>query len=82
MLNKDLKWATLTKPDWIGLHNESDQTSLLSNIEMTELVRTQIASETNTVLVVGMKEYENGWIEHTRGFIVNNNWPNLVPQAG
>jgi hypothetical protein len=82
MLNSDLKWATLTKPDWIGLHYESDQTSLLSDNEMTELLRTQIASETNTILVVGMKEYENRWIEQTRGFIVHNNWPNLVPQVG
>jgi hypothetical protein len=82
MLNSDLKWAKLTKPDWIGLHNESNQTSLLSNNEMTEILRAQIASETNTVLVVGMKEHENGWIEDTRGFIVHNNWPNQGPQVG
>lgn len=82
MLNKELKWTTLWKPNWIGEHVAENESSLISAQELINSLSTHFKSESNSILAVGMKESTEGWIEETRGFVVNDNWPHLVPQQG
>lgn len=82
MLEHNLKWTTLWKPDWIGRHSSKDDSSLLSNQQLVDLLNDHFKSNNNSILTVGMTESEDGWLEQTRGFIVNEDWPHLIPQQG
>ena len=75
MLSSDLKWCILDKPDWIGRHQRNVDFKQLSSNGMKEHLAKHFESDNKSVLIVGMIQTENGWIENTRGFVVNNNWP-------
>lgn len=76
MISDELKWCILEKPNWIGIYQQ--QTDALSSDEIKSMLQTHFESQNSSVLIAGMSKTENAWIEQTRGFVVNNNWPRII----
>lgn len=73
----NLKWCILEKPNWIGRHQTNNSTHLLDSIVLKDKLSEYFDANGKSVLVAGMVTTENGWIEQTRGFVVNSDWPNI-----
>ena len=79
ILDDNLKWTTVGKPDWIGNHQATDGHALQSHHQLSAFLADHFSNENQAVLCVGMKESDGIWQETKRGFVVNNNWPHSVP---
>ncbi|MBL4587419.1 MAG: DUF1853 family protein, partial [Flavobacteriales bacterium] len=75
MLSDNLKWKTIEKPNWIGTTQTTEDSELFSQQQMHEHLTYHFENETSSILLVGLNETHNGWVETTRGFVVNNLWP-------
>lgn len=75
-LLKDMRWTTLWKPDWIGNIQTEDSVILLNYSEMQESLEYHFKEEVHSILCVGLRYCNGLWHEVTRGFVVNDAWPN------
>lgn len=82
MLNSDLIWTTIWKPDWIGPTLRYQDAELLSNTQLINSLQNHFQKESHSVFCVGLKEQNGTWSEASRGFVVNNNWPTPNRSAG
>lgn len=78
MISDNLKWCVLEKPDWIGQHQTNIDFKHFDSSQMKEHLTNHFQQHNNSILVVGMSQTETSWIEQTRCFVVNNNWPNIT----
>lgn len=78
VLAQDLLWTTIWKPDWIGESEFSLNHKLLNINEMRGLLKQHFQIEVHSVLCVGLQQKDGGWKEVTRGFVVNDAWPNGI----
>ncbi|MCF8278672.1 MAG: DUF1853 family protein [Flavobacteriales bacterium] len=75
VLNDELKWLVIEKPDWIGQITLTDDATLLSAAQILDFLKKQFDCDNESILCVGFSESNFGWIENTRGFVVSNRWP-------
>ena len=75
VLNDELKWTIIHKPNWIGQITLTDDSTLLSAAQILDFLKEQFDYENESILCVGFSESNFGWIENTRGFVVSNRWP-------
>ncbi|MBI1287925.1 MAG: DUF1853 family protein [Flavobacteriales bacterium] len=78
MLTQDLLWTTAWKPTWIGEVEFYNNDNLLNFKEMRDLLKRHFQEEVHSVLCVGLQQNDGGWKEVTRGFVVNDDWPNGI----
>jgi hypothetical protein len=78
MISQDLHWCVLEKPDWIGVHQTNDDVLALSTNEIKTFLNKSISENAKPIFLAGMTKTATGWIENTRGFVVDNNWPNIT----
>lgn len=74
-IDKHMQWTTIRKPNWIGPILELDNNNLLSNSDLHDLLQQYFQQEIHSVLCVGLQQENGIWIEQTRGFVVNDDWP-------
>lgn len=79
MLDPILQWTTCNKPNWIGRLETIDQSEFRSANHMFEFLENHFQDKADSLLCIGMKNENGTWKEATRGFIVNNSWPNPIP---
>lgn len=79
MLNDNLKWAILDKPDWIGSHQTTAGHTLNTPYQLSAFLADHFSHQHQAVFCVGMKESNGIWQEKSRGFVVNNTWPHPMP---
>jgi len=79
MLNDNLKWAILDKPDWIGSHQTTAGHTLKTPYQLSTFLADHFSHQHQAVFCVGMKESNGIWQEKSRGFVVNNTWPHPMP---
>lgn len=75
-IDKSLYWTTIWKPNWIGKLTKSLNHNLLDYSELHQLLKQHFQYEIYSALCIGLKQENGFWIEQTRGFVVNNDWPN------
>jgi len=73
--DENLKWTTIWKPNWIGNDIEHHHNNLLEYNELHQSLKQHFQNEIHSVLCVGLQRKNGYWIERTRGFVVNNDWP-------
>lgn len=74
--HQDLKWTTIWKPNWTGTFTSTNTHKSLSFNNLKESLEQHFKDEVHSILCVGL-QLENGqYNEVTRGFVVNNDWPN------
>ena len=78
MISDELKWCMLEKPDWVGQHQTNIDFKNLASNTLKANIEEHFKQDNRSILIAGMTQNEMGWIEQTRGFVVNNNWPNIT----
>ena len=79
MLDDELKWTMIDKPDWIDQYQTDDANELLDSKQAIDFLNNHFDSKNQPMCCVGMKKSNGIWKEIKRGFVVNNNWPHLIP---
>jgi len=74
-IDKHLAWTTIRKPNWIGSIYSNKNNNLLDFNGLIDLMEQHFQDEIHSVLCVGLQEENGYWVEQTRGFVVNNDWP-------
>jgi hypothetical protein len=76
-LSTEFKWVIVEKPNWIGPFS-CQEDDLVSALQARNLIKNHFDTTQSSLLVIGLKPQTDHWVEHTRGFVVNNNWPNIT----
>jgi hypothetical protein len=80
MLASNLKWMTIQKPNWIGTISTENDSALHTKTRLLDYLNRQFKEENRSILCIGLQELDGHWIESTRGFVVNDNWPRVIPE--
>lgn len=75
-IDKNLVWTTLQKPNWIGKMKQHLNLNLLNFNDIKESLKQYFHDNSRAILCVGLKEQNGVWKEHSRGFVVEEDWPN------
>lgn len=78
MISENLHWLALEKPDWIRIYQPDGKAQFLSSSEIRMFLFNHINQKVKPIFLAGMTKTAAGWIEHTRGFVVGDNWPNSI----
>ena len=79
MVHSNFKWTTIWKPDWIGPVLRTDDSELISSSQLKTNLSNHFQDENHSVFCVGLRQENGLWVEVTRGFVVNNQWPSPNP---
>lgn len=78
--DKSLRWQQLPKRKWLApriYDSEEGEKLLKSDFELMQSLREHFRVSRESVLVAGYSTNSRGqWQEQTRGFVVNQSWPN------
>lgn len=70
-------WTIIQKPEWIGHYSCSDNTQLLSCNHLKNTLQSHFQEQNRSVFCIGLLNDDGIWKEATRGFVVNNDWPDI-----
>ncbi|MEN8138990.1 MAG: DUF1853 family protein [Bacteroidota bacterium] len=76
-LNPDSKFRVIHKSRWLSEEICEDSGELLSKSELIEILETHFEIISQGQLIVEFQKSEDIWIEISRGFVLDNRWPNL-----
>jgi len=70
----DSHWIVLKKPFWLALP-DVNQTQIFTHHEIKNILEEHFSKLAHPVFLAEVMQIQNKWLEQSRGFVVNKNWP-------
>lgn len=77
--NPHARWALLAKPYWLAPKVCTEPETLITRIQLEQLLENHFASRQSPLLVAQLEPSSSGYQEVLRGFVVPPVWPHLSP---
>jgi hypothetical protein len=77
-LNEESKYRVVHKLKWLSPEIEENTKELLTKSELIELLNTHFEIISQGQLIIEYYYAKPNWIEKSRGFVLDNNWPTLT----
>jgi len=69
------RWLPLPRLQWLSLVARENADELLDGEELLDCLADYFSEHYKALLLVELTAGDNGWFEISRGFVVNNSWP-------
>lgn len=72
------RWTVLPRLQWLARSYRNTEDGLMDSTGLASLVTTHFSENRHALMVAELTRRDGGWYELTRGFVVNDEWPQQV----